>query len=93
MMAMGWVTNLIQRGRASLDRLQIILETEPLVSDPPDGREDLEAPYQLDLEELRFHYPGRSDLENVAPALNGINLSVAPGDPSDPRSLPGPRTG
>ncbi len=80
MMAMGWVTNLIQRGRASLDRLQIILETEPLVSDPPVGREDLEAPYQLDVEDLRFHYAGRSALENVAPALNGVNLSVAPGE-------------
>ncbi len=80
MMAMGWVTNLIQRGRASLDRLQIILETEPLVSDPPDGREDLEAPYQLDLEGLRFHYAGRSARENVAPALDGITLSVAPGE-------------
>ncbi len=80
MMAMGWVTNLIQRGRASLDRLQIILETEPLVSDPPDGREDLEAPYQLDLEGLRFHYAGRSARENVAPALDGVTLSVAPGE-------------
>ena len=80
MMAMGWVTNLIQRGRASLDRLQIILETQPLVSDPPDGREDLEAPYRLELEGLRFHYAGRSARENVAPALDGITLSVAAGE-------------
>ena len=27
MMALGWVTNLIQRGRASLDRINRILET------------------------------------------------------------------
>jgi ATP-binding cassette subfamily B protein len=80
MMAMGWVTNLIQRGRASLDRLQIILETDALVSDPPDGRENFEAPYQLDLNGLRFHYAGRSARENVAPALDGITLSVAPGE-------------
>jgi ATP-binding cassette subfamily B protein len=29
MMAMGWVINLIQRGAASLDRISVILETEP----------------------------------------------------------------
>src|SRR5204862_35243 len=29
MMALGWVTNLIQRGRASLDRIDTILATRP----------------------------------------------------------------
>ena len=55
-------------------------ETDALVSDPPDGRENFEAPYQLDLNGLRFHYAGRSARENVAPALDGITLSVAPGE-------------
>jgi ATP-binding cassette subfamily B protein len=35
MMALGWVTNLVQRGRASLDRLNRILETEPVIKDGP----------------------------------------------------------
>ena len=80
MMAMGWVTNLIQRGRASLDRLQVILETEPQISDPLDGHEDLQAPCDLVCEELHFHYSGRSEKENAAPALNGISFAVAAGE-------------
>lgn len=31
MMALGWVTNLIQRGKASLDRINRILETHPKI--------------------------------------------------------------
>jgi ATP-binding cassette subfamily B protein len=80
MMAMGWVTNLIQRGRASLDRLQVILETEALISDPPDGRDDLAAPFDLAVEGLDFHYAGRGAENNAAPALEGISLAVAPGE-------------
>lgn len=33
MMALGWVTNLIQRGKASLDRINQILETDPKIYD------------------------------------------------------------
>jgi ATP-binding cassette subfamily B protein len=36
MMAMGWVINLIQRGAASLDRINVILETKAEVADPRD---------------------------------------------------------
>jgi ATP-binding cassette subfamily B protein len=79
MMAMGWVTNLIQRGRASLDRLQVILETEPQISDPLDGLEKLQPPCDLVCEALHFHYSGRSAKENAVPALNGISFGVAPG--------------
>jgi ATP-binding cassette subfamily B protein len=38
MMALGWVTNLIQRGRASLDRLNAILQTHPQIVDLPEAR-------------------------------------------------------
>jgi ATP-binding cassette subfamily B protein len=38
MMAMGWVTNLIQRGRASLDRLERILQTPAAIADAPGAR-------------------------------------------------------
>src|SRR5210317_949699 len=37
MMALGWVTNLIQRGRASLDRINRILEIQPGISDRPNA--------------------------------------------------------
>ncbi|KPJ75322.1 MAG: multidrug ABC transporter permease, partial [Deltaproteobacteria bacterium SG8_13] len=38
MMALGWVTNLIQRGRASLDRLNAVLQTRAEVIDRPSAR-------------------------------------------------------
>jgi len=37
MMALGWVTNLIQRGRASLDRLYGIFSTQPELKDAADA--------------------------------------------------------
>jgi ATP-binding cassette subfamily B multidrug efflux pump len=36
MMAMGWVINLIQRGAASLDRINVILQTTPEIQSPKD---------------------------------------------------------
>ena len=40
MMAMGWVTNLIQRGKASLDRINRIMERLPDIADnTDDGRQ------------------------------------------------------
>ncbi len=35
MMAIGWVTNLFQRGVTALDRLQTVLEARPILTDPP----------------------------------------------------------
>jgi ATP-binding cassette subfamily B protein len=80
MMAMGWVTNLIQRGRASLDRLRVILETEPAIQDPADGRREIRPPHTLAFEDVHFHYAGRSATENAAPALAGVSLRAAPGE-------------
>ena len=80
MMAMGWVTNLIQRGRASLDRLQVILETQPEIGDPQGGHQEVQAPHDLVFEDLHFHYAGRSQADNAAPALEGVSLTVAPGE-------------
>lgn len=37
MMAMGWVMNLLQRGKASLDRLDVIFKTQPQIADAPDA--------------------------------------------------------
>ena len=43
MMAMGWVTNLIQRGKASLDRIDAVLKVRPDVENRPDGIMDKSA--------------------------------------------------
>lgn len=35
MVAMGWVVNLVERGRASLGRIQELMEQKPVITDPP----------------------------------------------------------
>jgi ATP-binding cassette subfamily B protein len=74
MMALGWVTNLIQRGRASLDRVNAVLETRPAILDAPDAR-PLEAPAgEIVFEGVAFAYP-----ESSTPALADIDLRVEAG--------------
>ena len=74
MMALGWVTNLIQRGRASLDRVNAVLETRPAVQDPAEARR-LEAPRgEITFEKVAFAYPESGD-----PALSEIDLRAPAG--------------
>ena len=74
MMAMGWVVNLIQRGTASLDRINKILETTPEVSDSPDTAPIEKISGDLIFKNVTFSYgTGRSS------ALDGINISLKHG--------------
>lgn len=57
MMAMGWVTNLIQRGKASLDRLQQILQTAPEIVDSPSATAPAKPQGCIVLENIDFTYP------------------------------------
>ncbi|KMY67590.1 hypothetical protein AAU61_10420 [Desulfocarbo indianensis] len=69
MMALGWVTSLMQRAKASLQRVDEILEARPQVSDPasplaiPSGRA-----LDLEVRDLSFAYPGetRRALKNIS---------------------------
>ena len=72
MMAMGWVVNLIQRGKASLDRINTILSTRPDIATAAETHpiEEMDLAFQ----EVRFSYD--SDLP---PVLTDINLSIEPG--------------
>jgi len=80
MMAMGWVTNLIQRGKASLQRLNRIIETQPLIEDRPGAVPHVTPPCTLAFRGVSFAYR-RGDRENPrSPVLEGIELSVAPGE-------------
>jgi len=74
MMALGWVTNLIQRGRASLDRVHAVLETRPSVRNEPDAR-PIESPRgNLVFDKVGFVYA-----EKGAPALTDIDLHIPSG--------------
>ena len=76
MMALGWVTNLIQRGRASLERVHAILERRADIRDAADA-EALERPRgELRFEGVAFAYGGGS---GSAEALRGVDLVVPAG--------------
>ncbi|MEW6672234.1 MAG: ABC transporter ATP-binding protein [Thermodesulfobacteriota bacterium] len=74
MMAMGWVTNLIQRGTASLDRIDKILTTPPEVDDGPDAVALARISGRFVFENVSFAYkPGDR------PALDTVTLMVESG--------------
>jgi ATP-binding cassette subfamily B multidrug efflux pump len=74
MMAMGWVTNLIQRGRASLDRIQVVLQTPPDITDAKNA-----VPLRNALGRLRFDGVGLSFNKTEPPALSDIHIDLEPG--------------
>ena len=74
MMAMGWVINLIQRGAASLDRINIILETRPQIvsSKRPSIAKELRGDIIFD--QVSFRYRPDQTL-----ALSRISFSLRSG--------------
>ena len=74
MMALGWVTNLIQRGRASLDRLDGIFSTRPELADAPDALPVRGFQSTLTFENIGFAYdPNRGNV------LDHIDLKLEKG--------------
>jgi ATP-binding cassette subfamily B multidrug efflux pump len=78
MMALGWVTNLIQRGRASLDRINEILQTIPDIRDRHDARSLAGVDGQIDFKNVSFSYGPQAD-ETAAATLDKIDLTIKPG--------------
>jgi len=74
MMAMGWVTNLIQRGRASLDRIHRVLQTVPDIQSAADAAPMKKASGRLQLDHVTLSFPATDAL-----ALSDIHLSLEPG--------------
>jgi ATP-binding cassette subfamily B protein len=72
--AIGWVINLIQRGAASMRRINHILDEVPDILDPPYPRHVTKIAGSIKFKGLRYKYPGQTGF-----ALNGINLSIERG--------------
>ncbi len=75
MMALGWVTNLIQRGGASLQRLNTIFEQQPAISSAPDALPMATAEGRLCFEQVTFAYG--DDLRQAA--LSDIRVDIPAG--------------
>ena len=74
MMAMGWVMNLIQRGAASLDRINVILQTRPEIMSPTRPSHVKTPRGDIVFDQVGFRYkPG------LPSALLKISFSVTSG--------------
>ena len=74
MMAIGWVTNLIQRGSVSMQRINQILDEVPEIEGPSSGREGMKLKGELAFRDLSLRYP-----EQAGQAVKGITLSIKAG--------------
>ena len=66
MIALGWVVNLLERGRASMQRLNYILDTESEVRDTPSLVDAFEIQGEIEFRNLSFSYNGNPVLQNIS---------------------------
>ncbi|UKS56719.1 ABC transporter ATP-binding protein [Exiguobacterium acetylicum] len=72
MYAFGELINVIQRGTASLDRLEATMRVKPLIASTP--REHVERPERIEMTNLTFTYP-----ETAHPVLQDLNMTIEQG--------------
>jgi ATP-binding cassette subfamily B protein len=64
--ALGWVINLFQRGKASMGRINEIFEEQPeIVDDPATVKPALEVRGEIEFRGLSFAYDGHEVLHNI----------------------------
>jgi ATP-binding cassette subfamily B protein len=79
MMALGWVTNLIQRGKASLDRINKILRTDSEIKNLPGLKSIQHFNGDIVFDNVFFSYGANSIESGSPPVLNGIDLRITQG--------------
>jgi ATP-binding cassette subfamily B protein len=83
MIALGWVTNIFQRGAASMGRLNYILHTAPAIADASaQGAAASRSPVRgaIEFRNLTFAYPAAGSNGKAGPTvLSGVNLRIAAG--------------
>jgi len=66
MIAFGWVVNLLERGRASIERLNLILDAQPEVADFTTFTVDRPIRGEIEFRNLNFSYGGPPVLRNIS---------------------------
>ncbi len=69
----GMLINQVQRSEASAQRIIELLETEPVISDPPDAAHLSREPDRIEFSNVSFAYPDR------APVIHGLNFQIERG--------------
>lgn len=72
-MAIGWIINLMQRGAASMERINKILDTLPEIEDAEETMAQEKIRGEILFKDLTFSYDER-------PILKKINLHIRPGE-------------
>ena len=72
MIALGWVVNLMQRGSASLQRINDILHEQPSIAAPPDAVSLGSVRGEIEFREVTVDY-------GSGPALNAVDLRIPAG--------------
>ncbi len=75
MMAMGWVTSLMQRASASMGRVNRILEEEPEIKDSVHSLSIADITGEIEISGLNIRYPGKTDY-----ILKDIRFKVKAGE-------------
>jgi len=85
-MALGWMLSIVQRGRAALQRLEVIFAAEPAIADPSNAvsasptprKESVAAPLRgaITFRDVDFAYPGKSADRRV---LSDVDLELPAG--------------
>jgi len=74
MIGLGWTIMLLQRGKASMDRIEKVMHVEPSLTDPADPTPLPEVRGAIEFKNLTFAYEGAEE-----PALVDVDFRVAPG--------------
>ncbi len=78
--AIGWVMNIVERGLASMQRINEVMDVEPDIVDPPDERRvDVSAlaDRTIRFEGVTFAYPGAGEGQH---ALRDVTLEIRHGE-------------
>ncbi len=79
MMAIGWVTNLLQRGLTALRRIHLLVTAEPTLADPPMAHRGKPGTPVFSTKHLSFSYPSaeRNQLQDITIAEESGIIGIA----------------
>jgi ATP-binding cassette subfamily B protein len=72
MIALGWVVNLMERGTASLARIDELMQQQPTISDPPAPRSLSRARGEIEFRNVRVAF-------GDSVSVDGVSLRIPPG--------------
>ena len=80
LIALGWVTNLFQRGAASMSRLDHILHARSAIANPgnPNALPPARTGRSIEFRNVGFHYPGKEG-EATRWVLRGVSFTLPAG--------------